>query len=269
VIGYVGAGGRTRTDTSVRKPDFASHYGFRHARLGRLLRLSGLVGWTLSSPWAFAFRWLPLSLYTFLIAQAWLGVGIVDRRKRSPNLTADYRPVSRPATLLKSGASTSSATPAHRLIYSQRQRQRQVPIGLRRQIFPALLRHDRQIPAGRPHGDVIDLPLASAKMGLPGCGYPRLRRSLGRFAFAAPVGRGRLAALLGGYGRAWYVYRCRVDRVLDVNRIEFTDHLHAGAAVLGNLIDVRPFHRAEADVGMAKARLSRMPFRHTRWGAAR
>ena len=26
----VGAGGRNRTDTSVRKPDFASHYGFRH-----------------------------------------------------------------------------------------------------------------------------------------------------------------------------------------------------------------------------------------------
>jgi hypothetical protein len=25
-----GAGGRNRTDTSVRKPDFASHYGFRH-----------------------------------------------------------------------------------------------------------------------------------------------------------------------------------------------------------------------------------------------
>jgi len=26
----IGAGGRNRTDTSVRKPDFASHYGFRH-----------------------------------------------------------------------------------------------------------------------------------------------------------------------------------------------------------------------------------------------
>jgi hypothetical protein len=59
----------------VRKPDFASHYGFRHARLCD--SIGALVGWTLSSPWAFAVRWLPLSLYTFLIAQAWLGVGIV------------------------------------------------------------------------------------------------------------------------------------------------------------------------------------------------
>jgi hypothetical protein len=49
-----------------------------------------LMGWTLSSPWAFAVRWLPLSLYTFLITQAWLGVSIVERRKPSPNLTASY-----------------------------------------------------------------------------------------------------------------------------------------------------------------------------------
>jgi len=55
-----------------------------------VIRLGGLMGWTLSSPWAFAGRWLPLSLYTFPIARAWLGVGIVDRRKRSPSLTADY-----------------------------------------------------------------------------------------------------------------------------------------------------------------------------------
>jgi len=44
-----GAGGRGRTGTSVRKPDFASHYGFRHARLGNF-RLGALVGWTLPSP---------------------------------------------------------------------------------------------------------------------------------------------------------------------------------------------------------------------------
>jgi hypothetical protein len=55
-----------------------------------VIRLGGLMGWTLSSPWAFAVRWLPLSLYTFPIARAWLGVGIVDRRKRSPSLTANY-----------------------------------------------------------------------------------------------------------------------------------------------------------------------------------
>ena len=68
-----GAGGRNRTDTSLRKPDFASHYGFRHdAAIARRF-----VGWTLSSPWADAVRWLPLSLYTFPITRAWLGVGIV------------------------------------------------------------------------------------------------------------------------------------------------------------------------------------------------
>lgn len=42
-----------------------------------LCSIGVLMGWTLSSPWAFAVRWLPLSLYTFLITQAWLGVSIV------------------------------------------------------------------------------------------------------------------------------------------------------------------------------------------------
>jgi hypothetical protein len=30
------------------------------------------------------------------------------------------------------------------------------------------------------------------------------------------------------------------------------DHLDAGAAVFGDLVNVRPFHKAEADVGVAK-----------------
>jgi hypothetical protein len=60
--------------------------------------IGALMGWTLSSPWAFAVRWLPLSLYTFPITRAWLGVGIVERRKLSPNLTASYWLVSKPAT---------------------------------------------------------------------------------------------------------------------------------------------------------------------------
>jgi hypothetical protein len=112
-----GAGGRNRTDTSVRKPDFASHYGFRHfASASR--GLSALMGWTLSSPWAFAVRWLPLSLYTFPIARAWLGVGIVERRKLSPNLTTATGPFPDQRPTFKSGASTSSATPAlHQVLH--------------------------------------------------------------------------------------------------------------------------------------------------------
>jgi hypothetical protein len=47
------------------------------ATLAFAFGIGALVGWTLSSPWAFAGRWLPLSLYTFPIARAWLGVSIV------------------------------------------------------------------------------------------------------------------------------------------------------------------------------------------------
>ncbi len=40
---------------------------------------------------------------------------------------------------------------------------------------------------------------------------------------------------------------------LDVSGIEFLDHLDAGAAVLGDLIDVCTLHKAEADVGVTEA----------------
>jgi hypothetical protein len=33
--------------------------------------------------------------------------------------------------------------------------------------------------------------------------------------------------------------------------IVFLDHLHRGAAILRDLINVRPLHQAHADIGMA------------------
>jgi hypothetical protein len=45
----------------------------------------------------------------------------------------------------------------------------------------------------------------------------------------------------------------RIERVLDVRRVEFLDHLDAGAAVLGDLVDVGAFHETHADIGVAKA----------------
>jgi hypothetical protein len=44
-----------------------------------------------------------------------------------------------------------------------------------------------------------------------------------------------------------------IECVLEMRRVEFLDHLDAGAAVLRNLIDVGAFHEAHADVGVAKA----------------
>ena len=44
-----------------------------------------------------------------------------------------------------------------------------------------------------------------------------------------------------------------VKRVLDVRGVELLDHLHAGAAVLGNLIDIRPLREPHADVNVAQA----------------
>src|SRR5579872_486441 len=44
-----------------------------------------------------------------------------------------------------------------------------------------------------------------------------------------------------------------VDHVLDVRGVEVLDHLDAGPAVFGDLIDIRTFNKAQADVGMSKA----------------
>lgn len=44
-----------------------------------------------------------------------------------------------------------------------------------------------------------------------------------------------------------------VDHILDVRGIEFLDHLHAGAAVLGDLVDVGAFHQPHADIGLTEA----------------
>ena len=44
-----------------------------------------------------------------------------------------------------------------------------------------------------------------------------------------------------------------VEARFDVGGVVFLDHLDAGAAVLGDLVDVRAFHQAQADVGVAQA----------------
>ena len=41
--------------------------------------------------------------------------------------------------------------------------------------------------------------------------------------------------------------------MFEVRRVEFLDHLDAGAAVLRDLINVRAFHEAHTDVSVAQA----------------
>jgi hypothetical protein len=55
-------------------------------------------------------------------------------------------------------------------------------------------------------------------------------------------------------GRLWTadVDRRSIKRVLDVRCVKFLDHFDAGAAVLGNLVNVSAFHEAHADVGMTQ-----------------
>ena len=44
--------------------------------------------------------------------------------------------------------------------------------------------------------------------------------------------------------------RRRIKAGLDVGRVEFLDHFNTGAAVLGDLINVRTLHQAQADIGV-------------------
>src|ERR1700689_3063357 len=44
-----------------------------------------------------------------------------------------------------------------------------------------------------------------------------------------------------------------VEHRLDVGCVKFLDHLHAGPAVLGNLIDVGTLHEPEANKGVPQA----------------
>ena len=53
--------------------------------------------------------------------------------------------------------------------------------------------------------------------------------------------------------RLFDVDGCRVQRVLEMDRVMLLDHLHAGTAVFGNLVDVRAFHEAHTDIGVAQA----------------
>ncbi len=50
-----------------------------------------------------------------------------------------------------------------------------------------------------------------------------------------------------------YVNSRGIQRVFEVRGIEFLDHLNAGPAVFGYLVNVRAFHQPEADIGMAEA----------------
>lgn len=54
-------------------------------------------------------------------------------------------------------------------------------------------------------------------------------------------------------GALHHVDRGSIKHRLDVSGVEFLDHLDACAAVLGDLINVRTLHEAEADVGMSGA----------------
>jgi hypothetical protein len=103
----IGAGGGTRTPTSIFSPtDFLTNYGFHR-------RHEAFVVWTIPSPWLKRFRCCPSSLYTF----------------PSPGLARDCHVKGFPEFeqfcicgfpqsthgRLKSVASTNSATPAYRL----------------------------------------------------------------------------------------------------------------------------------------------------------
>ena len=46
--------------------------------------------------------------------------------------------------------------------------------------------------------------------------------------------------------------RC-IERVLDVRRVEFLDHLHARPAVLRDLVDVRALHQPHTYIGVPQA----------------
>ena len=50
-----------------------------------------------------------------------------------------------------------------------------------------------------------------------------------------------------------YIDSSGINTRLDVRRIVLLNHFNAGAAVLGDLVNVRPFHEAEADVGVLEA----------------
>ncbi len=44
-----------------------------------------------------------------------------------------------------------------------------------------------------------------------------------------------------------------IKRVLQVRRIKLLDHLDAGAAIFGDLLDIGAFHEAQTNVGVTQA----------------
>ena len=60
-------------------------------------------------------------------------------------------------------------------------------------------------------------------------------------------------------GSAFLAFRLSdIDRrgiqgVFEMERVVFLDHLDPSPAVFGDLVDVRPFHQPQADIGVAQA----------------
>ncbi len=60
------------------------------------------------------------------------------------------------------------------------------------------------------------------------------------------------ALILGGSRTAPPgIDRGDIEAGLDVGRVELLDHLDAGAAILGDLVDIRALHEAQANIRMA------------------
>src|ERR1039458_2556688 len=76
--------------------------------------------------------------------------------------------------------------------------------------------------------------------------------------FVEGIGRAGGSGTPGGFLRLLRLGPHDVDRGgikvrLDVRRIVFLDHLDAGAAVFGDLVDVRAFHEAETYICVPQA----------------
>jgi hypothetical protein len=71
--------------------------------------------------------------------------------------------------------------------------------------------------------------------------------ALARFAFASRSGPRSFDPL------TTHIHGGRIDHVLDMRRVEFLDHLDAGAAVLSNLIDVGALHQPHRYVSVPQA----------------
>ena len=65
--------------------------------------------------------------------------------------------------------------------------------------------------------------------------------------------RNARAAVSSPQARADEHLSTRHPGTLDMRRVEFLDHLDAGATIFGDLIDVVTLHQPHANIGMAQA----------------